>query len=238
MAGATHHKDRICYRYTFQFATGEEKNFEVLLNSSTLELVANKDSPKPHWTKLKYHQCANCPLGDEIEHCPVAVNLSHLVETFKDSISFESTSVLVQTPQRNYQKQTTLQKGLSSIIGIYMVTSNCPVMDKLRPNVRFHLPFASTEETIYRAVSMYLTEQYFLMRKGETPDWELKHLAEIYHGVNHVNKGISRRLSNASNEDANVNAVIVLSTFGDTMNTFLEDSLNEIDSLLHAAVRT
>jgi hypothetical protein len=221
----------IRYRYKFQFANGTEKDFEINLNAQTLELIANKDLPKPEWTKLKFCQCSNCPLDERVEYCPVAVNLSHLVETFKDSISFESTLVTVETSKRTYHAQVTLQEGLSAILGIYMVTSNCPVMDKLRPNVRFHLPFASEEETIYRAVSMYLTAQYFLMRKGEQPDWELKKLAEIYKAVSHVNVGISERISQASHKDANVNAVIILSTFGETLENFLEESLKEIQHL-------
>lgn len=223
--------ETIRYRYKFQFANGTEKDFEINLNAQTLGLVSNKELPKPEWTKLRFCRCSNCPLGDDVEYCPVAVNLSHLVETFKDSISFESTLVTVETAKRTYRSQVTLQEGLSAILGIYMVTSNCPVMDKLRPNVRFHLPFASEEETIYRAVSMYLTAQYFLMRKGEQPDWELKKLAEIYRAVSHVNIGISERLSQASHKDANVNAVIILSTFGETLENFLEDSLKEIEHL-------
>jgi hypothetical protein len=223
--------ERIQYLYTFRFANGAEKQFEVNLNAATLELVSNANVPKPDWTKLAYDQCERCPLADTVAHCPIAVNLSSLVESFKDSLSFENTTVTVQTHQRTYTKQTTLQQGLSSIIGIYMVTSSCPVMDKLRPNVRFHLPFASGEETIYRAVSMYLTAQYFRMRRGETPDWTLEHLSEIYKGVWLVNKGISQRLSHASAQDANVNAVIVLSTFGSNLDDYLEDSLKEIEPL-------
>lgn len=30
-----------------------------------------------------------------------------------------------------------------------MVTSNGPVIDKLRPMVKFHVPFGSLEETVY-----------------------------------------------------------------------------------------
>ena len=223
--------ERIQYLYTFRFANGVEKQFEVNLDAATLELVSNANAPKPEWTKLAYDQCERCPLAGTVSHCPIAVNLSSLVESFKDSLSFENTTVTVQTHQRTYTKQTTLQQGLSSIIGIYMVTSGCPVMDKLRPNVRFHLPFASGEETIYRAVSMYLAAQYFRMRRGETPDWTLEHLSEIYKGVWLVNKGISQRLSHASAQDANVNAVIVLSMFGSNLDDYLEDSLEEIEPL-------
>jgi hypothetical protein len=219
----------IHYRYRFTFADGTEKDFDLHLNPSTLELITTKDAVRPEWTRLKYFQCDNCPLGDEVEYCPVAVNLATLIDAFKDAVSFTTTGMTVEAAERIYHRETTLQKGLSSIIGIYMVTSNCPVMDKLRPNVRFHLPFASTEETVYRAISMYLTAQYFVMRKGGKPDWGLQNLAEIYKAVAHVNQGISQRLVHASREDANVNAVIILSTFGATLDHFLENSLNSIE---------
>jgi len=217
------------FLYTFEFPDGTEKKFEVLLSAKTLELVTKNDLPKPAWTKLKYQQCEHCPLGDEHEYCPVAVNLSALVESFKDSVSYESTNVRVQTNERIYEKKTTLQKGLSSIIGMYMVTSDCPVMDKLRPMVRFHLPFGSLEETVYRAASMYLTAQYLLMRKGKTPDWDLKKLVEIYKAVGHVNRGISNRLSSASEEDANMNAVVILSAYAEMVPFSIERQLAELE---------
>ncbi len=112
-----------------------------------------------------------------------------------------------------------------------MVTSNCPVMDNLRPMVRFHLPFATMDETMYRAVSMYLTAQFLLMRRGEKPDWELKNLIGIYDAVAHVNRGMSRRLSNASSEDANVNAVIILSTRGNMVPHYVESSFAELEHM-------
>ncbi len=222
---------RLQYTYVFQFPNGSEKRFEVILDARTLELLPGAAAPRPEWTKLPYHQCDDCPLADSVSHCPIAVNLSTLVDSFKDELSFETTTVTVRTPDRTYARETTLQQGLSSIIGIYMVTSGCPVMDNLRPNVRFHLPFATGEETIYRAVSMYLLTQYFRMRRGEAPDWTLDHLAEVYKGVWMVNKGITQRLAHASTKDANVNAVIVLSTFGSNLNEHLEDSLREIEPL-------
>jgi len=217
------------FLYTFQFPDNTEKQFEIRLNTKTLELVNKKDLPKPAWTKLKYKQCEHCPLGDEHEYCPVAVNLSALVESFKDSISYESTNVRVQTNERIFEKMTTVQKGLSSIVGIYMVTSDCPVMDKLRPMVRFHLPFGSIEETVYRAVSMYLTAQYLLMRQGKTPDWDLRKLVEIYRAVNDVNRGISNRLASASEEDANTNAVVILSAYAEMIPFSIERHLAELE---------
>ena len=225
------------FLYRFNFDDGSEKDFPVKLSADTLELVLEDNFQKPEWTKLKFYQCEHCPLGDDTEYCPVAANLSVLVESFQDSISFEKTRVTVETKERTFVRSTTLQKGLSALVGIYMVTSNCPVMDKLRPMVRFHLPFANSRETIYRAVTMYLMAQFFIMRKGGKPDWELKNLSEIYKAVSFVNRGISKRISNASNSDANVNAVVILHSVGESLPYIIENGLNELEPLFADYIR-
>ena len=228
--------DVIRISYTFRLPDRTERRFEVRLDAETLASVPAKRVPRPAWTRLKYFQCANCPLGDDVEHCPVAVSLSAVVETFKDAVSFEDTTVTVETEERAYEKKTTLQKGLSSIIGIYMVTSNCPIMDPLRPMVRFHLPFASVDETIYRAVAMYLVAQYLRMRKGKKPDWELARLTDIYREIAKVNEGMTERLRHASTEDANVNAVAILSTQGGMIPMYLEDTLADMEHWFHGFI--
>jgi hypothetical protein len=221
----------IRYVYKFKFDDGTEKDFEVVLDNMTLELIRDDPNPKPEWTQLKYSQCENCPLPDSVEYCPVAVSLAKLVESFHDAASYESAAVTVETPQRTYFKKTTLQKGLSAIIGIYMSTSNCPVTDRLRPMTRFHLPFANSIETFFRSVSSYLTAQFLLMRQGHQPDWEMKNLQGIYKAVNLVNKGMTTRLLKATEKDANVNAVVILHSFGDGINYFIESGLAELEPM-------
>ena len=219
------------FLYTFQFPDGSQKKFQVTLNGNSLELLKEEGQHRPPWTKLKFQQCTNCPLGDEEEYCPVAVNYSSLVEYFKHCISFQRATVTVETEQRTYVKECDLQKGISSIIGIYNVTSNCPILDKLRPMVRFHLPFASWDETVYRYVSMYLIAQYFISREGGQPDWELKGLPDIFQAIATVNKGLSNRLRQATEEDASVNAEIILSTFNQAICFALEDGLKNLEHL-------
>jgi hypothetical protein len=221
----------IRYLYKFKFDDGIEKNFEVVLDGTTLELIRDEPNPKPEWTKLKYAQCENCPLPDTIEYCPVAVSLAKLVESFHDAASYKAAAVTVETAQRTYFKKTTLQKGLSGIIGIYMSTSDCPVMDRLRPMTRFHLPFANSIETFFRSVSSYLTAQFLLMRQGHQPDWEMGNLQGIYKEVNLVNKGMTTRLLKATEKDANVNAMVILHSFGDGINYFSESGLAELEPM-------
>jgi hypothetical protein len=219
------------YLYSFQFEDGTARDFEILLDGTTLELRSSFNPSNPEWTKLKYHQCGTCPLGDEVEYCPVAVNIATLIESFKMNQSTEEAFVLVDAPDRSYAKQTTMQKGISSIMGIYMVTSNCPILDKLRPMVRFHLPFASATETVFRSVSSYLLAQYFVHKSGGEPDWDLKNIVETYKDVAKVNKGLWNRFSAASKLDANVNALIILNSFGDALRHSIKSGLNDLKPL-------
>ena len=60
---------------------------------------------------------------------------------------------------------------------------------------------------------------------------------EIYKQVSIVNRGISRRLSGASQKDANVNAVIILHSFGDAVHYYIENGLEEIKPLYAAFMK-
>ena len=223
-------------RYIFSLANGVDKEFTIRLDGKSLSALPAKKKSYPEWTELKFHQCPTCPLTPE-QHkfCPIAVNLVDVVEFFRDSLSHEQADVLVETEARGYTKRTTLQEGVSSIVGIYMVTSGCPVMDKLRPMVRTHLPFATVEETMYRVLSMYLLAQYFLSKRNKEPDWELKKLVNIYADIATVNKHFRERLSAINVNDATVNALVNLNCFADfTAFSIEENRLEEIELLFQA----
>jgi len=72
----------------------------------------------------------------------------------------------VTGPNRAYMHETPLHVALSSLIGLYMATGGCPVMERLKPMARFHLPFADEEETMFRAMSAYLLDHYKVYRKA------------------------------------------------------------------------
>ena len=212
-------KENIIISYKFTKEDGSSQFFEIQLDPNNLELIHKQFTKLPDWTDLKFNQCPNCPLEKEkISYCPIAANIVDIIEIFKVSKSFENANVLITTSQREYHKEASLQQGVSSLLGMVMVTSACPILSKLRPMARFHLPFASTEETIYRAVSMYLVKQFFNMQDGKEPDWELNGLIEIYNDIHEVNKAFFKRLSSLKGEDANVNALIILDNFANYVN--------------------
>lgn len=197
--------------YQFRWDDGRERAFTVRLKypSLSLETVSRKDLPT--WTELGFNQCPNCPLKPEDSpRCPVAVSLVDLVALFKDCLSTEVTEVTILSEDREYRKKMSVMDGLSSLMGLYMATSGCPVLDKLRPMVLTHVPFASLDETIYRSISMYLVAQFLLKRRGQAPDWDLKDLMRIFSEINIVNRAFIKRLQSVVPKDASLNALVRL----------------------------
>jgi hypothetical protein len=234
----------IYFNYIFRFSGGEEKRFDIRLDSATLNMLQPQRDEYPEWTKLSFHKCPGCSLNEaEQKYCPIATGIIDIIDCFKSHPSYEEIDVSVETEARTYSKHTALQKGLSPMIGIFMVTTGCPVMEKLKPMVRFHLPFATEEETRYRAISMYLFAQYFIYKQGnrssEGPDWDLKGLGRIYEEIRIVNKSFSQRLANIKIEDASINALIILDCFADFVKfSITKDALEDIKTLFNSYLKS
>ncbi len=225
--------EAITFRYKFTFGSGLEKDIDVKLDKETLNLVQQKRASYPKWTELGFNKCPNCSL-DEDQHafCPTAINIVELVDFFRDMISHTEVDVSIQTEERVYSKHTSLQQAISSLVGLYMVTGGCPTMEKLKPMVRYHLPFATLGETQYRVISMYLFAQYFLHRHGKEPDWELKHLVKIYDDIRLINKGFFERLAGIQIKDATLNALVKLDMFASHVSISInKDVLDKMESL-------
>lgn len=200
--------------YYFIFDNGRKSTFEINLDRKTLAYIPVKNLKPSSWTKLDHFQCRNCPLKKEDSpECPLALNLTEVINEFSNLQSFDNVHVIVETAERNYSKNTTVQTALSAMLGIFMVTSSCPVMLPLRPMVRFHLPFASVEETIYRSVSTYLLGQFFKYKNGDEADWNLNKLTDDYEDIQMVNSGMAQRMRSVVDKDANLNALVVLDVF-------------------------
>jgi hypothetical protein len=220
------------FSYRFQLKGGEESLFDLSLDPQSLALGPGAGEP-PDWARLGNKQCPNCPLSAErCPFCPVARNLAPVIAEFACRISFEEADISIVTESREYRRRAPLQNGISSLIGLVMVTSGCPHLDKLRPMVYTHLPFASTEETTYRAVSMYLLAQYLRRQRGLAPDWELSGLVTLYEAVSVVNKHFVERLKTIKLEDASLNAVVKLDCFAAMTATLVAaQSLSGVEKL-------
>lgn len=222
-------------RYCYIFSDDSRRIFDIAVNPRTLCIKSATDAELPSWTNLDFFQCQNCPLSpSEQPNCPLAVCLVDIVDGFNDLLSYEEVKLEVTTSERTIIQPTTVQRGLSSQIGLVMATSGCPHTAFFKPMARFHLPLASEEETIYRATSMYLLAQYFLGMEGRRDDSGFDGLKKIYENVQIVNRAIVERLRSASRVDSSINAVILLDVLALAIPDVIEDSLEEIRFLFSA----
>jgi hypothetical protein len=85
---------------------------------------------------------------------------------------------------------------------------------------------------------MYIVEQYFRMKEGGQPDWELEKFLKNYKDIFQVNQRMRERLQNASTpyRDANTNAVIYLASLGQQMEMDLEVIDNSLEELRYLFV--
>ncbi len=219
----------LVFEYVYRFKKGLVKKFLLSLDRDSLNLQAEMKSDPPLWALLNHKKCENCPLDVKSHiYCPVALNFVDIAEQFRDLVSHEEVAVTVTTEERTYTKETTVQQGLSPLIGIIMTTSGCPVMAHLKPMVRFHLPFASLDETVFRMVSMYLLVQYYRNQNGRKAEWRLDGLTKVYAEVGIVNRDFANRLRDAAKKDANLNALVNLDCFASMVPLVAEDTLKAI----------
>ncbi len=223
---------RITIQSCFQFDDQPEEIFDLQLDPDTLELVEDMPDPPPDWTRLDFQQCKNCPLDvEEHPRCPVALNMVEPVSRFAKIISHRQVRLTVITKERTIVQETTAQEGLSSLMGLIMAASGCPHTAYFRPMARFHLPLASSDETVYRAVTMYLLAQYYLRRAGREPDIDLDGLKTLYESLETVNSDFCERLRAATEQDSALNAVVLLDFFAKTVPFGMEMLLDQMRSM-------
>jgi hypothetical protein len=224
------------FNYQFQFEDGYTKNYHIALDPKTLSLIPDGQRHKPQdWTRLNYHQCSNCPLAmDAHPFCPIALNIMELVETFKDVFSYRNCTVVCETEDRTYSKNTSIMEGLSAIFGVIMATSDCPIMNFLKPMARFHLPFSNVEETTSRTASLFLLGQYFKYKDQHNIKIGFKPLEDHYAQVKIVNEGIIKRISTVSIQDADKNAIVTLHSLSLFLSMEIDYSLGSLEYIFMA----
>lgn len=224
-------KDPIVITYCFNFDDGTDKTFSLQQDRETLDFENSEINDAPEWAKLSYNKCTNCPLSEiDNNFCPVALNLNNLTLKFNEVVSHENVFVSVTTEDRIYKKRTTIEEALSSLMGIIMATSGCPVLDHLRPMARFHLPFATPLETSVRSLSMFILAQYLFNNDTDPSsiNISLSDFEKIYAEVNSVNNDFSARLRAAGEKDANLSALTNLDCHATLVSFTIEDTMNEV----------
>ncbi len=222
----------ISFKYIFDLPEGRQVQMDIQLDSQRLNIINNCPYVLPEWAALDFYQCPHCPLSVTTHpHCPLAANLVNIINRLDTLHSHQQIRVKVVMKNRTITQDTTIQKGLSSLMGLVIATSGCPHTTFFKSMARFHLPLADEEETISRVTSMYLLAQYFLKNEGKPADFELKGLMDLYNNMHIINKSIAMRLRAASKTDSTVNAIVLLDVFTFVLPLSIETYLQEIRHL-------
>ena len=96
---------------------------------------------------------------------------------------------------------------------------------------RFHLPFASEVETVYRSIGMFLLARK-ITQADESQGFDA--LEELYKNLHVVNRDMSRRLGAATRTDPARNALALLDAYTILLPAALECSLEELTPLFDA----
>ncbi len=223
-------------KYEFYFDDERTECFDMQFSDKTLNMEPFPLENEEPWTFLECKQCSVCTLKpSDNKYCPVARNLSYVLLQFKNDASFKKATIRVISDSRTTEKHTTLEEGVSPLMGLIMATSGCPILDKFKPMAFTHLPFSNEVETIFRAVGVYLTAQYICMKKNIPPDWELKHFTDMYSKVNQINADFSERVRELKGKDANINALVLLDLFAQVGTFyFSEDWMKQLEPYFSA----
>jgi hypothetical protein len=211
-------------RYTFLFEQAQPIRLDVdELASSSIE---QPDVNYPDWTLLERHRCDFCATeAGSRRTCPAALAIQPAVEAFKSRISYEKTRMQVTRGDVRTEAKLPIQEAARAVFGLLMGLSDCPVMLKLKPMARFHVPLAGPEHTVFRFIGSYLIAQYLKHQQAGQPDWDLNGLVELANDLHRLNVCMADRLRDAAQKDAAVNSLVFLDMFTYAVRMDVEESL-------------
>lgn len=217
----------------YRITLDDEHAFSYKVQLDRGVLASDRAVTVSDWTRLEYHRCTNCPLNP-LEHpsCPAAVDLKTVVEDFKGLPAFRKAWCHVRTEDREYSKLVNLEVALRSLLGVIMATSGCPVLGRLKPMARNHLPFASDNEFVLRTVSMYVLRELFKHREGRAADWDLSNLTQDFAQLQLVNQALWHRIHDVCAGDTNLKAFLGFFSMSSSMTYSLDAQLEKVRPLI------
>lgn len=222
-------------RYEFIFKSQDNFQYEVDIDPITMEHSVPLGSA-PEWSALDVEKCSHCPLNSQTtEHCPLARRIAPIL-SFDAHPAFESVQVKVHKDNMTIESQSTVQEAYRSLIGLVMATSGCPHTGFFKPMAWFHLPFATQDETLFRACATFLLFQFFDPIDPENEN-HFSDLKQVYENIHIVNQQIAKRLKTASAAESTINALTILDIFAQSFLPTLNQSLQELAFLFKPGIQ-
>lgn len=215
----------------------EPVSFRVSLDPFSETYIFTDAENAPAWTLLENNKCSHCPLSaEDFRLCPLAERVVPFVKKLSHLSSTEEMRVDVTQFDRTRQMLAPVQDVLSSLLGLFIATSDCPHTHFLRPMAYFHLPLADADETIYRVMSMYRLAQFFKKAKTGRAYAGFGKLEYLYEQLTEVNHKLSERIRVAlkdqdNKQDGTINAITMLDALSQYVPASLDDAVDELEPI-------
>ncbi|WP_028080176.1 DUF6901 family protein [Solimonas soli] len=213
--------------YLFDFGDGRQASVAVDVDRAAGG-AASAAAALPDWALLERSKCPHCPLGAEARHCPAAADLVPTIDSFAQIISHQEARVTVRMAEREVTANCQAQHALSSLVGLIMASSACPILGRMRGLARTHLPFASIEESMLRVVGAYMIRQWLDARETSAAIGDLSELKAHYADLEVLNKAFRQRLRSSQRQDSVLNAISSLGALSTGIGISLEDELRDV----------
>ncbi len=220
--------------YSFIFDERTSIHFQV--DEQSPSAPESPAEPIPAWLDLERFRCAACSLPPG-GACPAALAIRPVVEAFSHALSFDTVLLRVKSGECLLEAHTSTQRAIRSLVGLLLPLSHCPVLRKLRPMARFHLPLGTPEHTAFRFLGMHLVGQYLRQGAGLKPDWGLGGLLDLLEQIHLVNRQLVARLRHTAQKDAAVNSLIILDAMAEVVEDSIETQLEELRPLFATYLR-
>jgi len=222
-------KETRTIKYTLK-STEMDITVDLIFDNRDFSLL-NLNKSQKDWTRLAFHKCSHCPFNQEdFPFCPLASAIDGIISKIHNFLSYDEVHAQVEFKNRIVSSNIAVQGALSSLLGLIIPASGCPHTKYFRPLSRFHQPFADTEETIYRASTMFLLAQYFIHKKSGCIPTDFARLATIYNNIHIVNTQICKRLREFCKNDSPLNAITILDMLTVSIQSALKHDLGKFES--------
>lgn len=217
-------------RYSYTFDEAHRIDFDVDLEGEVCTEVEHETYPD--WTLLERHRCEICPLtAGSRRTCPAALAIRPLVDAFTHRLSHEKVQLVVTRRDVRIEAAVPTQAAIRSLMELLLAQSACPILSRLRPLAHLHMPLGTRDRTVFRYLGMHLIAQYMRAEDGATPDWTLDELVPFLREVRTVHRYLAKRLRDATDQDAAVNALVLIDVFVDSVELSIERSLARLRPL-------
>ena len=211
-------------------STTEDGVVDVFKIDSGLNWIAKfEQTPPPGWTILENDMCSDCKYaGSTTKYCKAAIGLYSAVKSFSNIKSITRITLTTITTKGSVSSRcATAQEGLSILFFSCLVFSGCYRFNQFKWAWDYYRIQKSHTDMFFTLFSSYITKRFILGGINQENTLSSEIMQEFKLVYNSLRK-IVRRVRKASEEDANLNALVRLASMTHLFQMSYEDYIKDL----------